>query len=399
MQSVDCKAAGLVHYLVYRIKVIIRRIDWIMWKKLLSGGMAAMALLAGLVLGNSSCAEASSQTNLGKERIFNSPVIRQQVQAKTYPVINVGYIVVGDDAMILDDLTMGYIRRMLNVKFPGDFYPPKRMESTNGVYQHGRRNYSDKYNLVEAKDILMKEFEKLERRAYEKQEEEKPATVENNNLSNSPVNVVNIPAHQPVENMGMGRKNDYRLTQYLSTLPKEDYVSFARQSAAEGKSDYDYLVMFNIHIFNRQEKEKFLGTSMWSDFSISVRAIDIATGEYIDRNEYLKRGYSSSAKIPSKPLDIPLGSPSWRRGMRRAIVDGMIECFDNLPIGKYSVCDNPYCARRQREIQEEAVLGKSRRHCVNHCHTLDNCDEHLVNYAIDADLPSGYVNNEHERVD
>lgn len=399
MQPVDCKAAGLVHYLVYRIKVIIRRIDWIMWKKLLSGGMAAMALLAGLVLGNSSCAEASSQTNLGKERIFNSPVVRQQVQVKTYPVINVGYIVVGDDAMILDDLTMGYIRRMLNVKFPGDFYPPKRMESTNGVYQHGRRNYSDKYNLVEAKDILMKEFEKLERRAYEKQEEEKPATVENNNLSNSPVNVVNITAHQPVENMGMGRKNDYRLTQYLSTLPKEDYVSFARQSAAEGKSDYDYLVMFNIHIFNRQEKEKFLGTSMWSDFSISVRAIDIATGEYIDRNEYLKRGYSSSAKIPSKPLDIPLGSPSWRRGMRRAIVDGMIECFDNLPIGKYSVCDNPYCARRQREIQEEAVLGKFRRHCVNHCHTLDNCDDHLVNYAIDADLPSGYVNNEHERVD
>ena len=370
-----------------------------MWKKVLSGGMAAMALLAGLVLGNSSCAEASSQTNLGKERIFNSPVIRQQVQAKTYPVINVGYIVVGDDAMILDDLTMGYIRRMLNVKFPGDFYPPKRMESTNGVYQHGRRNYSDKYNLVEAKDILMKEFEKLERRAYEKQEEEKPATVENNNLSNSPVNVVNIPAPQPVENMGMGRKNDYSLTQYLSTLPKEDYVSFARQSAAEGKSDYDYLVMFNIHIFNRQEKEKFLGTSMWSDFSISVRAIDIATGEYIDRNEYLKRGYSSSAKIPSKPLDIPLGSPSWRRGMRRAIVDGMIECFDNLPIGKYSVCDNPYCARRQREIQEEAVLGRSRRHCVNHCQTLDNCDDHLVNYAIDADLPSGYVNNEHERVD
>ena len=398
MQPVDCKAAGLVHYLVYRIKVIIRRIDWIMWKKLLSGGVTVVALLAGL-MGDSSCAEASSQTNLGKERIFNSPVVRQQVQVKTYPVINVGYIVVGDDAMILDDLTMGYIRRMLNVKFPGDFYPPKRMESTNGVYQHGRRNYSDKYNLVEAKDILMKEFEKLERRAYEKQEEEKPATVENNNLSNSPVNVVNIPAHQPVENMGMGRKNDYRLTQYLSTLPKEDYVSFARQSAAEGKSDYDYLVMFNIHIFNRQEKEKFLGTSMWSDFSISVRAIDIATGEYIDRNEYLKRGYSSSAKIPSKPLDIPLGSPSWRRGMRRAIVDGMIECFDNLPIGKYSVCDNPYCARRQREIQEEAVLGKSRRHCVNHCHTLDNCDDHLVNYAIDADLPSSYVNNEHERVD
>ena len=94
-----------------------------MWKKVLSGGVTVVALLAGL-MGDSSCAEASSQTNLGKERIFNSPVVRQQVQVKTYPVINVGYIVVGDDAMILDDLTMGYIRRMLNVKFPGDFYPP-----------------------------------------------------------------------------------------------------------------------------------------------------------------------------------------------------------------------------------------------------------------------------------
>ena len=42
-----------------------------MWKKVLSGGMAAVALLAGLVLGNSICAEASSQTNQSKERKFN----------------------------------------------------------------------------------------------------------------------------------------------------------------------------------------------------------------------------------------------------------------------------------------------------------------------------------------
>lgn len=118
-----------------------------MWKKYFSGGFSVVALLAGLMWG-SGWAEASSQTNLGKERIFNSPVVRQQAQAKTYPVVNVGYIVVGDDAMLLDDLTMGYIRRMLNVKFPGDFYPPKRMESTNGIYQHGRRNYSDRYNLT-----------------------------------------------------------------------------------------------------------------------------------------------------------------------------------------------------------------------------------------------------------
>ena len=52
----------------------------------------------------------------------------------------------------------------------------------------------------------------------------------------------------------------------------------------------------------------------------------------------------------------------------------------------------------QSDLQE-AVLGKFRRHCVNHCRTLDNCDDHLVNYAIDADLPSGYLNNEHERID
>ncbi len=376
-----------------------------MWKKLLSGGIAVTALLAGLVLGNSSCAEASSQTNLGKERIFNSPVIRQQVQVKTYPVINVGYIVVGDDAMILDDLTMGYIRRMLNVKFPGDFYPPKRMESTNGVYQHGRRNYSDKYNLVEARDVQMKELEKLEH-MYQIIASKKISYGENTTMgsqnaaysyssgeNSGNVSIGQITAtrdavvREDVDSLGTG--NYYQFTEHLSTLPKEDYVSIARQLAAEGKADYDYLVMFNIHNFNKQVKEKFLGKSMWNDFCISVRAIDVATGEYIDRREYRKRGYSASS----------FASPSWRRGMRRAIVDGMIECFDNLPIGKYSVCDNPYCARRQREIQEEAVLGKSRRHCVNHCNTLDNCDDHLVNYAIDADLPSGYVNNEHERVD
>lgn len=388
MQPVDCKAAGLVHYLVYRIKVIIRRIDWIMWKKLLSGGVTVVALLAGL-MGDSSCAEASSQTNLGKERIFNSPVVRQQVQVKTYPVINVGYIVVGDDAMILDDLTMGYIRRMLNVKFPGAYYPPKRMDSTNGFYERGRRNYSDKYNLVEAKDVLIKEFEKLEQKVHENEERKnQPVVIQNTTMSNSPVSIVNV--DKPKNDNDMGIDNRYMFTRYLSTLPKEDYVSFARQASAEGKFDYDYLVIFNIHCFNYDLKEKIFGDTLQEDFSISVKAIDVATGEYIDRREYLKRSYSSGS---------PFSSPSWRKGMRRAIIDGMVECFDNLPIGKYSVCDNPYCERRQREIKEEAVLGKFRRHCVNHCHTLDNCDDHLVNYAIDADLPSGYVNNEHERID
>lgn len=380
-----------------------------MWKKYFSGGFSVVALLAGLMWG-SGWAEASSQTNLGKERIFNSPVVRQQAQAKTYPVVNVGYIVVGDDAMLLDDLTMGYIRRMLNVKFPGDFYPPKRMESTNGIYQHGRRNYSDRYNLTEARDVQMKELEKLERMYQIVPKEETTTKSKTNTLASSQslvsAGVLGIGVGiggasssaavsqgtdtTEVKNTdSLGADNSYSFTEHLSMLPKEDYVSFARQLAAEGKSDYDYIVMFNIHNVNQKVARKFLGNSMWNDFCISVRAIDVATGEYIDRREYRKRGYSASG----------FGSPSWRRGMRRAIVDGMIECFDNLPIGKYSVCDNPYCARRQREIQEEAVLGRSRRHCIQHCQTLDNCDDHLVNYAIDADLPSGYVNNEHERVD
>ena len=381
-----------------------------MRKMRLAGGISALLLAAGITMGYGVCAEASSQINLGKERIFNSPVVRQQVQVKTYPTINVGYIVVGDDAMILDDLTMGYIRRMLNVKFPGDSYPPKRLESTNGIYQHGRRNYSDRYNLVEARDVQMKELEKLERMYQVVPKEETTSNTKTSMTSNSQalasvgifgigVGVGGATSSSSVSHGSdtttvkntdsLGVDNSYSFTEHLSMLPKEDYVSFARQLAAEGKSDYDYLIMFNIHNFNQQVSGKFLGKSMWNDFCISVRAIDVATGEYIDRREYRKRGYSASG----------FGSPSWRRGMRRAIVDCMVECFDNLPIGKYSVCDNPYCERRQREIKEEAVLGKSRRHCVNHCHTLDNCDDHLVNYAIDADLPSGYLNNEHERVD
>lgn len=49
--------------------------SWVMWKKYFSGGFSVVALLAGLMWG-SGWAEASSQTNLGKERIFNSPVVR-----------------------------------------------------------------------------------------------------------------------------------------------------------------------------------------------------------------------------------------------------------------------------------------------------------------------------------
>lgn len=359
------------------------------WTRFLKG-IAIMSVMTGMLLAAAPVqTEAATNVNLGNERIFNSVYIkeRQAAAQKTYPVINVGYIIVGDNQMLLDDLTMGYIRRVLNTKFPGNFYPSKRMESSNGAYQKGRRNYTDKYNLVEARDVLMKEIEFLEQKEYEKSEnKDKPVSLQGANLSNSPVNIVNV---NKDEEEAQDEDNSYSYTKYLSMLPKEKYVTFARMASSEGKSDYDYLVIFNIHMFDRQIKERLFANTMWSDFRISVKAIDVTAGEYIDRREYHKRGYSAST----------FGSPSWRKGMRQAIINGMIESFDNLPIGKYSVCDNPYCERRQREKQEESVLGKSRRHCVKHCHTMDNCDNHLVNYALDADLPSGYVNNEHERVD
>lgn len=383
-----------------------------MFRRNFAGGLSALLLMAGITMGCGDAAEAYSQTNLGNERIFNAPVVRQQVQVKTYPTVNVGYIVVGDDNMLLDDATMGYIRRMLNVKFPGEFYPPKRITDTNGRYTKGRRNYTDKYNLEEARDVLTKEFEKLEEKAYQQEEmENKPVSIQNTTLSNSPVNIVNVERNKyekddpnvlhEVEHFGAGaykysstedsgKDNEYMLSRYLSRLPKADYVSFARQACAEGKSDYDYLLIFNIHCYNADMKKLFMSSIVQQDLVISVKAIDIASGEYIDRNEYLKRGYSGSSSWTS---------PSWRRSMRRAIVDGMIECFDNLPIGKYSVCDNPYCERRQREMQEQSVLGKERHHCIKHCHTLENCDDHLVNYQIDADLPSEYIKHDHNMVD
>ena len=141
---------------------------------------------------------------------------------------------------------------------------------------------------------------------------------------------------------------------------------------------------------NRQIKKKPFGKSMWSDFRVTVRAINVNTGEYIDRAEYLKRGYSGSGKF---------SSPSWRRGMRRAIVDGMVECFDNIPIGKYSVCDNPYCPRRQEELRTQEVFGKINRHCVKHCHDKTVCYDHMVDYTHDADLPGGYIDHSHEHID
>ena len=373
--------------------------------------LAVMLTVGGFLMGTAGNSYGASRVNLDRnDTVYNNVSEYFEPVKSDYQyqddAVKIGYIVVGDDEMLLDDQTMGYIRRMLNAKFPGTRYPTKRITDEHMKYEMGRRNFGDKYVVTEAHDVLMKEFEKLENMyeripVYGQKDTEQWQTNYTNydtnyygsnyssNVSTGEYNT-NHSAKSQGENDSLGNDNSYNFTKHLSTLPKEDYVRFARELQAQGLSDYDYLIMFNIHGVNQQVKNKFFGKSMWNDFRVSVRAINVNTGEYIDRAEYLKRGYSGSGKF---------SSPSWRRGMRRAIVDGMVECFDNIPIGKYSVCDNPYCPRRQEELRTQEVFGKINRHCVKHCHDKTVCYDHMVDYTHDADLPGGYIDHSHEHID
>lgn len=352
--------------------------------------------ISSFMLGTAGNTYGASRVNLDRNDTVYNNVSEYFEPVKSEPqysddATKVGYIIVGDDETLLDDQTMGYIRRMLNAKFPGTRYPTKRITDERPGYEVGRRNFGDKYIVTEAHDVLMKEFEKLENMYKNTQIPEHKynnSSTTNINIDGSLVNLNSL-ANSFGKNDPLGDANTYDFTKHLSTLPKEDYVRFARELQAEGGSDYDYLLMFNIHGIRRQLKEKPFGNSLWSDYRVTVRAIDVNTGEYIDRSEYLKRGYSGSGH----------GTPSWRRGMRRAIIDGMVECFDNIPIGKYSVCDNPYCARRQEEIHTQEVFGKVNRHCVKHCHDKTVCYDHMVDYQHDADLPGGYIDHSHEHID
>lgn len=358
--------------------------------------LAVMLTVGGFLLGTAGNSYGASRVNLDRnDTVYNNVSEYFEPVKSDYQyqddAVKIGYIVVGDDEMLLDDQTMGYIRRMLNAKFPGTRYPTKRITDERMRYEMGRRNFGDKYVVTEAHDVLMKEFEKLED-MYERipingsissSHWEGDGNSNNSSSSSSSWGLR--------ENDSLGNDNRYNFTKHLSTLPKEDYVRFARELQAQGMSDYDYLLMFNIHSVNQQVKKKFISASRWSDFRITVRAINVNTGEYIDRAEYLKRGYSGSDSL--------FNSPSWRRGMRRAIVDGMVECFDNIPIGKYSVCDNPYCPRRQEELHTQEVFGKINRHCVKHCHDKTVCYDHMVDYTHDADLPGGYIDHSHEHID
>ena len=373
--------------------------------------LAVMLTVGGFLMGTAGNSYGASRVNLDRnDTVYNNVSEYFEPVKSDYQyqddAVKIGYIVVGDDEMLLDDQTMGYIRRMLNAKFPGTRYPTKRITDEHMKYEMGRRNFGDKYVVTEAHDVLMKEFEKLENMyeripVYGQKDTEQWQTNYTNydtnyygsnyssNVSTGEYNT-NHSAKSQGENDPLGNDNSYNFTKHLSTLPKEDYVRFARELQAQGLSDYEYLIMFNIHGVNQQVKNKFFGKSMWNDFRVSVRAINVNTGEYIDRAEYLKRGYSGSGKF---------SSPSWRRGMRRAIVDGMVECFDNIPIGKYSVCDNPYCPRRQEELRTQEVFGKINRHCVKHCHDKTVCYDHMVDYTHDADLPGGYIDHSHEHID
>ncbi|MCI7235187.1 MAG: hypothetical protein MR553_03525 [Veillonellaceae bacterium] len=374
--------------------------------------LAVMLTVGGFLMGTAGNSYGASRVNLDRnDTVYNNVSEYFEPVKSDYQyqddAVKIGYIVVGDDEMLLDDQTMGYIRRMLNAKFPGTRYPTKRITDEHMKYEMGRRNFGDKYVVTEAHDVLMKEFEKLENMyeripVYGQKDTEQWQTNYTNydtnyygsnyssNVSTGEYNT-NHSAKSQGENDPLGNDNSYNFTKHLSTLPKEDYVRFARELQAQGMSDYDYILMFNIHSVNQQVKKKFISASMWSDFRITVRAINVNTGEYIDRAEYLKRGYSGSDGL--------FNSPSWRRGMRRAIVDGMVECFDNIPIGKYSVCDNPYCPRRQEELRTQEVFGKINRHCVKHCHDKTVCYDHMVDYTHDADLPGGYIDHSHEHID
>lgn len=379
-----------------------------MLRKHMVAGMTSLFLCSGMMIGLPGVADAATTVNIDRNDVAyyqetDKQSNKYEFQYEPEIGVKVGYIITGDDGALLDDDTMGYIRRVLHTKFPGSRYPMERIENIDGHIHYGRRNTGDTYILTEAHDVLAKEFEKLEDmfRFHAKRDAVGDGIYSPNEYSTSAggtvINIQNnvgnndagdIPGFSYGQNTTV-HDNSYDFTPRLSTLPKEDYVQFARELEYEGLGGYDYLLIFNIKPLRSYKKYKLFGSTRESDFRLSVRAIDVTTGRYIDRGEYIKRGGSSGFNLPI--IGSLGGGPSWRRAMRKAIIDAFIESFDHMPIGKYSVCDNPYCSRRQSELKMEKVFGKSYRHCVKHCNDKSDCSDHMVSYQLDADLPSGYV--------
>ncbi len=382
-----------------------------MLKKHIVAGMASLLLCSGMTIGSPAAADAATTVNLDRNDVAYHQEMESQskkwdFQYEPQEGIKVGYIITGDDDVLLDSTTMGYIRRVLHTKFPGYRYPVERIESGGGHFHMGRRNTGDTYVLTEAHDVQAMELEKLEELYNNNPNKYDKVIVESQNISgvNNGTAIYDQKTTSNIHRSETVREeirdsSDYDFTKKLTSLPKDDYVRFARELEDEGLNSYDYLIMFNIKPIRSQIKEKFISQSRWTDFRLSVKAIDVKTGRYIERGEYHSRGYSGGVnyKILPWPIKIFVGDgPPWRKAMRRAIIDAMIESFDNMPIGKYSVCDNPYCARRQDEIRMEKVFGKNNRHCIKHCNDRTFCGDHMVSYEFDADLPHDYVNNEKE---
>ena len=129
--------------------------------------LAVMLTVGGFLMGTAGNSYGASRVNLDRnDTVYNNVSEYFEPVKSDYQyqddAVKIGYIVVGDDEMLLDDQTMGYIRRMLNAKFPGTRYPTKRITDEHMKYEMGRRNFGDKYVVTEAHDVLMKEFEKLE---------------------------------------------------------------------------------------------------------------------------------------------------------------------------------------------------------------------------------------------
>lgn len=408
-----------------------------MLKNHISAGITAVLFCTSVMVNLPNMAAASTSVNLDRDEVVYQREADSQSKKSNFEYvpqegIRVGYIITGDDSALLDENTMGYIRRILHTKFPGARYPMERMENIDDKsdwhFHQGRRNTGDTFILTEAHDILSKEFEKLEdmyerspkrvitregtrnettngislgidydnwgyssnNRDYDRFGINESFSIGNKNVKREDVIKDEIDS--------LGADNSYDFTPHLTTLPKEDYVQFARELEEEGLGGYDYIVMFNFKPLRTGVVRKPFGSSRQTDFRLSVRAINVATGKYIERGEYHSRGYSGGTGLHLPILGYLGTGPSWRRAMRRSIIDAMIESFDHMPIGKYSICDNPYCARRQDEIRMEKVFGKSHRHCVKHCNDKTLCYDHMVSYQLDADLPASYVNNEKDQI-
>ena len=125
-----------------------------MLKNHISAGIASFLLCSGMIFGLPGVADAATTVNIDRNDVAyyqenDKQSNKYEFQYEPEEGIRVGYIITGDDDVLLDSTTMGYIRRVLHAKFPGDRYPKTRIESAEGHFRLGRRNTGDTYVLYE----------------------------------------------------------------------------------------------------------------------------------------------------------------------------------------------------------------------------------------------------------